>query len=708
MKMPKPFRRWTRGLGAAAALLATVAPAQAQQPGAKGVTTVAPETSTVLPFEPFRYTGNVGRTLADSDPPQFPKLVRPPKGAPNIVLILIDDAGYGQFGTFGGQVPTPALDSVAKERPALHALPHHGAVLADARGAAHGAQSSLDRQRRDHRSGDRLRRLHRHHRQGRRHHRRGAAPARLRHVVVRQESQHAGLGDEPGRAVRSLAERLGFDYFYGFMGGDMDQWQPTLYENHNLVPRSTDPNYILTKDLVDKSIAWLRQTRSIDAEKPFFLYMSTGRHARAASCAAGVHRQVQGAVRHGLGCLSRADLRAAEEARRGAAEHEADAAAEGTARVGFAVGGSEEALRADDGSLRRLHDETDHEMGRLLEVVRSLPDADNTIILYQVGDNGASAEGGLVGLLNENSFFNGVPESLEDNLKDIDELGGPKHFNHFPAGWALGDEHAVPVDEADRLAPRRRAQSARHLVAGADQGQGRRASAVPSRHRYRADDLRGVRHHLPDDAQRRRAKADRGRLDGLFVRLGESAGAPPQPILRDVRQPGHLQRWLVGRVADRHPVGERPSQADRPGHRDVGTLQPGRGLQPGERPRREEPRQTARTAGPVVGRSRALQRAAARWPQDRTLERGTARAPVADRQPDVVHLLPGHARSALGQRTEDSEQVVHDHGGHRNERRSRATARSSRSAAPTAATASTSAKASRSSSATSSTARSRA
>lgn len=69
---------------------------------------------------------------------------------------------------------------------------------------------------------------------------------------------------------------LGFDYFYGFMGGDMDQWQPTLYENHQLVPRSTDPDYILTTDLVDKSISWLRRTRSIDAGKPFFLYMATG------------------------------------------------------------------------------------------------------------------------------------------------------------------------------------------------------------------------------------------------------------------------------------------------------------------------------------------------------------------------------------------------------------------------------------------------
>ena len=69
---------------------------------------------------------------------------------------------------------------------------------------------------------------------------------------------------------------LGFDYFYGFMGGDVDQWQPTLYENHELVPRSKDPNYILTPDLVDHAISWLRRTRSIAADKPFFLYMATG------------------------------------------------------------------------------------------------------------------------------------------------------------------------------------------------------------------------------------------------------------------------------------------------------------------------------------------------------------------------------------------------------------------------------------------------
>jgi arylsulfatase len=80
--------------------------------------------------------------------------------------------------------------------------------------------------------------------------------------------------------------------------------------------------------------------------------------------------------------------------------------------------------------------QTDQEMGRLLDAVRSQPDADNTLVIYMVGDNGSSAEGGLNGLLNENSFFNNVPETLEDNLRHIDELGGPKHFNHFPCAWA--------------------------------------------------------------------------------------------------------------------------------------------------------------------------------------------------------------------------------------------------------------------------------
>jgi arylsulfatase len=424
------------GVALGAALLGISILSLAQQPGAKGVTSVAPETSTVLPFEDFRHKGNIGRTIAESDPPQFPKLVRPPKGAPNIVLILIDDAGYGQFGTFGGQIPTPALDSVAKE--GLRFTRYHTTALCSPTRAA-----LLT---------------------GRNHHSTGNG------VITEAATGYDGYTGIIGKNVGTIAEvlrqhgyatswfgknhntpdwetsqvgpfdrwpsGLGFDYFYGFMGGDADQWQPTLYENHNLVPRSKDPNYILTKDLVDKSIAWLRGTRSIDAEKPYFLYMATGathapHHVRPEFIA-----KYKG--KFDMGWDAYREQTFERQKKLGVVPPDTKLTPRPKELPAW------DSLSADQKKLfarmmevfAAFTDETDYEMGRMLDVVRSLPDADNTLILYQVGDNGASAEGGLVGLLNENSFFNGVPEKLEDNLKAMEELGGPKHFNHFPAGWA--------------------------------------------------------------------------------------------------------------------------------------------------------------------------------------------------------------------------------------------------------------------------------
>ena len=104
-----------------------------------------------------------------------------------------------------------------------------------------------------------------------------------------------------------------------------------------------------------------------------------------------------------------------------------------------------------------------------------MPGADNTIFIYIAGDNGASAEGGIEGSVNENLFFNGFPETWQDNLKAIDDLGGPKHFNHFPSRLGARDVHPVPVDQADRQPLRRHPQPDGRLVAGEDQGQGRRA-----------------------------------------------------------------------------------------------------------------------------------------------------------------------------------------------------------------------------------------
>src|SRR5262245_17656688 len=126
-------------------------------------------------------------------------------------------------------------------------------------------------------------------------------------------------------------------------------------------------------------------------------------------------REVQGQVRHGLGRLPRGDAGAAEEARRRAAGKQAQCAIAGPARPGFARAGSEAALRANDGGLRRVRCELRLRDG--VDAVKQMPDADNTIFIYIAGDNGSSAEGGLEGSVNENLFFNGFTEKWRDNLK---------------------------------------------------------------------------------------------------------------------------------------------------------------------------------------------------------------------------------------------------------------------------------------------------
>jgi arylsulfatase len=427
-----------RHILAALAVVSVAASSHAQNRAAPSAAarTVGHADSHVLPFPDFRYRGSVGRTIAESDPPEFPQPVRPPKGAPNIVFILIDDAGYGQFGTFGGQVETPGLDSVAKA--GLRYTHFHTTALCSPTRAA-----LLT---------------------GRNHHSTGNG------VITEAATGYEGYTGIIGKNVGTIAEvlrqygyatawfgknhntpdwetsaagpfdrwpsGLGFDYFYGFMGGDMDQWQPTLYENHNLVPRSSDPNYILTPDLVNHAIAWLRRTRSIAPDKPYFLYMSTGATHAPHHVSPQYIAKYKG--KFDMGWDAYREQTFARQKQLGVVPQSATLTQRPAELPAW------DSLSADQKRLfarmmevfAAFTDETDHEMARLLEVVRSLPDADNTLIFYEVGDNGASAEGGLVGLLNENSFFNNVPESLEENLKHMDELGGPKHFNHFPAGWA--------------------------------------------------------------------------------------------------------------------------------------------------------------------------------------------------------------------------------------------------------------------------------
>lgn len=405
-------------------------------PAAPHTASTVATTPDVLPRPDFRFPGEVGRTYLDSDPAQFPKPVAAPEGAPNILLILIDDAGFGQFSTFGGGVPSPAMDSLAAEglrfnrfhttalcSPTRAALitgrNHHSTSFAGITELATGYDGYTCILPRDCGTvGEVLRQN-------------GYMTAWIgkNHNTPTWETSPAGPFDR-------WPNGLGFDYFYGFMGGDMNHWNPILYSNRDLVPASTDPDYHLSTDLADKAIDWVRQAKAIAPDRPYFLYVATGAtHAPHHTPQEWIEK-FKGQFDEGWDAYREKTL--ARQKALGVVP--ADTALT-TRSKGLPAWDS---LNADQQRLYARMMEVfaaygahcDHEMGRVIDACRQLPDADNTMIIFIAGDNGSSAEGGLEGSLCENLFFNGFSEKWEDNIKAIDELGGPKHFNHFPSAWA--------------------------------------------------------------------------------------------------------------------------------------------------------------------------------------------------------------------------------------------------------------------------------
>ena len=270
---------------------------------------------------------------------------------------MTDDAGYGVSGTFGGVIPTPALDRIAQHGSALHAVPFDRAVLADARGADHRPQPSLGRLRRDLRAVDRLSRLRLRHRPGQRHDRHHPEGERLRHLVVRQEPQHAGLSRySPAGPFDQWPSGMGFEYFYGFMGGETDQWTPYLFRNHTQIfPWVGKPGYNLITDMADDAIEYIKPARTRPRPTSRSSSTTSRRHPRAAPADAGMDRQVQGQVRHGL---ERHARRRSSPTRSGSASSRQNtqltALAGRPAEVGHADGRREEAVRAPGRGLRRL------------------------------------------------------------------------------------------------------------------------------------------------------------------------------------------------------------------------------------------------------------------------------------------------------------------------------------------------------------------
>lgn len=394
------------------------------------------DTPAVLPRADFRYTGEVGKTYKESDPPQFPQPVEAPEGAPNVVLILLDDTGFGQYATFGGGVPSPTLDALAAEglrynrfhttalcSPTRAALitgrNHHNAATGSITEGATGYDGyTCVLPRSTGTIGEVLRQN-------------GYMTAWIgkNHNTPTWETSAAGPFDR-------WANGLGFDYFYGFNAGDINHWDPLLFENRNLVPRSSDPDYHLTVDLANRSIDWVRRVKSIAPDKPFFLYVAPGANHAPHHAPKDWIERFRGQFDVGWDAYRAQTLERQKALGVVPADTQLTERSEGLPAWDSLEQGEKQVYARMMEVYAAYAAHVDHEMGRIVDAVKALPDGDNTIFVYIVGDNGSSAEGGLEGSLNENLFFNGYPEKWQDNLEHIDEIGGPKWFNHFPSAWA--------------------------------------------------------------------------------------------------------------------------------------------------------------------------------------------------------------------------------------------------------------------------------
>ncbi|WP_372868588.1 arylsulfatase, partial [Pseudomonas sp.] len=239
---------------------------------------------------------------------------------------------------------------------------------------------------------------------------------------------------QPNGPYQHWPSGVGFEYWYGFHGGETSQYEPQLYRNTLAVEPAKKPEqgYHLTTDLVDDAITWVKREQAITPDKPYFLYFAPGAvHAPLHAPREYIER-FKGQFDQGWDKLREETL--ARQKRLGVVPADTELTPRPAQIPAW------DSLSADEKKLFARHQEvfagfvahTDHEVGRLLDAVRD----DNTLVIYVTGDNGASAEGSMTGTLNNVMTQNGVPDSVPAQLAKLDEIGGPLHENHYPVGWA--------------------------------------------------------------------------------------------------------------------------------------------------------------------------------------------------------------------------------------------------------------------------------
>jgi arylsulfatase A-like enzyme len=389
-----------------------------------------------LPPPPPKFGGQIGLDAAQSKPYWPPKVV-PPKDAPNVLLIMTDDAGYGVAGTFGGVIPTPALDRIAKI--GLRYTQFHSTALCSPTRAALIT--------------------------GRNHHSVGFG------VITEQSTGYPGYNSIIGPENATVGEILkqngyatswfgkehntpsfqytiagpydqwpvgmGFEYFYGFMGGETDQWTPYLFRNQTQIfPWVGKPGYNLITDMADEAIKYMRDLNAAAPDKPFFLYYVPGATHAPHQPKPEWSEKFKGKFDMGWNAL-REQIFANQK------------------RLGVIPANTQltpwpddlpkwDTLDAESKKLFARQAEVfagyaayvDDEIGRVIQAVEDLGKLDNTLIIYITGDNGTSAEGSTIGTPNVMTSYQGIPGPVPEQMKFYDVWGSAKTYPHMSVAWS--------------------------------------------------------------------------------------------------------------------------------------------------------------------------------------------------------------------------------------------------------------------------------
>jgi len=389
----------------------------------------------VLPVPQPEFKGKAGLRVSESIR-DFPAEVEAPKGAPNILLIMPDDVGFGATESFGGPVPMPALERIANQGLRYNQF-HTTALCSPTRAALL---------------------------TGRNHH--SVATGVIMELGTGMPGYNSLMPKSNGSVAEILKQNgyntiwygknhnvpdwhssqagpfdlwptgLGFENFFGFIGGDTSQFTPAIFEGTKPVEPPNTADYHLDEDMADRAVKYIQQQHALAPDKPFLVYYAPGTsHAP--------HHAPRDWIDKFKGKFDQGWDKVREETY-------ARQLKMGIIPKGTKLTKRPDALRAWDS----LNDEQkelysrmmevyagalahmDYQIARILDAVEATGEMDNTLVIYIVGDNGASAEGSPDGLLNEMTFFNGIPVPFEDTYARIDELGGPNTFGHFPAAWA--------------------------------------------------------------------------------------------------------------------------------------------------------------------------------------------------------------------------------------------------------------------------------